>query len=122
MFIEACRDWHYCLGNRCHTGILLAEVGGGVCFLFCCCCESLQLPRRPSARRGHLVKHPLTQFNVRAADGEYINMGKYAGDSVLVVNVASECGYTDVNYRQLQVTDFFSSLCTTSSVHGRMCV
>mmetsp|Transcript_9758 Transcript_9758/g.24296 ORF Transcript_9758/g.24296 Transcript_9758/m.24296 type:complete len:538 (-) Transcript_9758:512-2125(-) len=37
-------------------------------------------------------------------DGEEISLARYAGKVTLVVNVASACGYTDVNYRGLQKT------------------
>ncbi|CAG2109866.1 unnamed protein product [Medioppia subpectinata] len=39
---------------------------------------------------------------VKDIDGNDVNMEKYKGHPVLVVNVASNCGLTDTNYRQLQ--------------------
>lgn len=35
-------------------------------------------------------------------DGETVSLSKYAGKVVIVVNVASACGYTDQNYAGLQ--------------------
>ena len=41
------------------------------------------------------------QFKVKGIDGEEINFADFAGKKVMVVNVASECGYTP-QYQQLQ--------------------
>jgi glutathione peroxidase len=41
------------------------------------------------------------QFRVEGLDGEEIDFAAFAGKKILVVNVASECGYTP-QYRQLQ--------------------
>ncbi|CAM9404388.1 unnamed protein product, partial [Discosporangium mesarthrocarpum] len=45
----------------------------------------------------------LYDFTVKDASGEDVSLAKYKDKPVvLVVNVASHCGYTDSNYRQLQ--------------------
>mmetsp|Transcript_33020 Transcript_33020/g.74139 ORF Transcript_33020/g.74139 Transcript_33020/m.74139 type:complete len:259 (-) Transcript_33020:63-839(-) len=41
-------------------------------------------------------------FKARSIDGEELSLSKYSGKVVIIVNVASNCGYTDVNYRELQ--------------------
>lgn len=41
------------------------------------------------------------QFSVEGIDGEIINFADYKGKKIIVVNVASECGYTP-QYQQLQ--------------------
>ncbi|CAG2178435.1 unnamed protein product [Oppiella nova] len=40
-------------------------------------------------------------FVVKDIDGNEVSLDKYQGHPVLVVNVASKCGLTDTNYRQL---------------------
>jgi len=42
------------------------------------------------------------QFSVKDVDGKEVSMEKYRGMVVLVVNVASQCGFTDSNYRQFK--------------------
>ncbi len=39
-------------------------------------------------------KSSIHQFKMRGAGGQEVDFGQYVGKSVLVVNVASECGYT----------------------------
>jgi glutathione peroxidase-family protein len=39
------------------------------------------------------------------ADGEEMRLSNFANHVLLIVNVASNCGYTDVNYKELQVPD-----------------
>jgi len=45
--------------------------------------------------------HSIHSFQVEALEGGIINFADYAGKNILVVNVASECGYTP-QYQQLQ--------------------
>src|SRR5262245_12057488 len=49
---------------------------------------------------GAKVSGPL-QFKVKTIDGKDVELAKYKGKVVLIVNVASECGYTP-QYKGLQ--------------------
>ncbi|CAI5445050.1 unnamed protein product [Caenorhabditis angaria] len=41
-------------------------------------------------------------FSVKNAAGEMVSMDKYRGLVVIIVNVASYCGFTNSNYRELK--------------------
>ena len=46
--------------------------------------------------------HTIYNYNVVNIDGDTISMKKFKGKNILLVNVASKCGYTD-QYQELQL-------------------
>lgn len=46
------------------------------------------------------------EFTVKDAKGRDVNLSTYKGKVIIVVNVASKCGFTNVNYTQL--TELYS--------------
>ena len=46
-------------------------------------------------------KQTIYEFNVKDIDGNVVSMDKYKGHPTLIVNVASKCGLTKSNYKQL---------------------
>jgi len=45
---------------------------------------------------------PIYEFTVKDTDGKDVSLSRYKGDVVMIVNVASQCGYTDKTYSGLQ--------------------
>jgi len=63
----------------------------------------MTLARAEEPKKSEEVKKKTVhEFTVRDIDGKDVSLSKYAGDVLLIVNVASECGYTDVHYRELE--------------------
>lgn len=51
-------------------------------------------------------ENSIHEFTVKDARGKDVNLSTYKGKVILVVNVASKCGFTNVNYTQL--TELYS--------------
>ncbi|KAL3647898.1 Phospholipid hydroperoxide glutathione peroxidase, mitochondrial [Castilleja foliolosa] len=48
-----------------------------------------------------VLQKSIHDFNVRDSKGNDVNLEIYKGKVLLVVNVASKCGFTNVNYTQM---------------------
>ena len=44
----------------------------------------------------------MDDFTVEMINGRSVRLSEFQAKALLIVNVASECGYTDSNYKQLQ--------------------
>ncbi|RWS07248.1 glutathione peroxidase-like isoform X2, partial [Dinothrombium tinctorium] len=47
------------------------------------------------------AKNCIYDFSAKDIDGNEVSLDKYRGNVVLIVNVASNCGFTKSNYKQL---------------------
>ncbi|XP_004495228.1 probable glutathione peroxidase 4 [Cicer arietinum] len=48
-----------------------------------------------------VIENSIHEFTVKDARGKDVNLSDYRGKVLLVVNVASKCGFADANYSQL---------------------
>lgn len=62
---------------------------------------ALSLAIAATSVAGEKKSPPALNFKVKNIDGKIIDLSRYQGKVVLIVNVASECGYTP-QYKQLQ--------------------
>ena len=61
----------------------------------------MQLKSKPLEGNTIMSTKNLYDFKMKSIDGEVIDFSKYKGKKVLIVNTASECGYTP-QYAELE--------------------
>ncbi|CAL9041036.1 unnamed protein product, partial [Musa banksii] len=64
----------------------------------------LRLAVSSSSRNGRRdIPGSLYDIAVKDMDGNDVNLGSYSGKVLLIVNVASKCGFTNSNYKEMNV-------------------
>ena len=77
------------------TVLILAALAGAVFFLIACF-DSSKVSTRPAQASGGSTGSPTSffQFTVNALDGRPVALEQFRGKKIVVLNVASKCGYT----------------------------
>ncbi|CAL9166376.1 unnamed protein product [Musa hybrid cultivar] len=60
-------------------------------------------PSRPLQEMAGDIPGSLYDIAVKDMDGNDVNLGSYSGKVLLIVNVASKCGFTNSNYKEMNV-------------------
>ncbi|MCB9849242.1 MAG: glutathione peroxidase [Phycisphaerales bacterium] len=68
----------------------------------CGFCVAARADESASAKSSAKEVKSVLDFEVKTIDGETVKLDKYRGDVCLIVNVASQCGLTDGNYKALE--------------------
>jgi len=61
-----------------------------------------QAPKKPQPAGKNAKENTVLDFTVKNIEGKDVKLAQYKGDVLLIINVASECGLTKVNYTQLE--------------------
>ncbi len=65
------------------------------------CFGTHAIKSKPLDQKANMATKTLYDFKMKSIDGELIDFSKYKGKKVLIVNTASECGYTP-QYKELE--------------------
>ncbi|XP_065023552.1 probable glutathione peroxidase 2 [Musa acuminata AAA Group] len=60
-------------------------------------------PSPPLQEMAGDIPGSLYDIAVKDMDGNDVNLGSYSGKVLLIVNVASKCGFTNSNYKEMNV-------------------
>ena len=63
-------------------------------FVAALCFALIAVPRLHAQAKGTQSMAPIHQIKMKGLDGKEVDFAKYKGKVVIIVNVASECGYT----------------------------
>jgi glutathione peroxidase len=74
-------------------GFLAVAIGSGYFFNTQCTNKVLTAPTNKNMAQD-TTKHPFPNFSLKALDGAPLETKDFAGKKIVILNVASECGYT----------------------------
>jgi glutathione peroxidase len=89
---------------------LLVTSAAMAAVLICTASSVAQEGKKPPGAAGQESKKPAAadsgksvyDFTAKNIDGKDVKLSSYSGDVLLIVNVASRCGYTEGHYKQLE--------------------
>lgn len=64
------------------------------CGLFAACFHANRTASRPASAMSETTHPVLPDFTVNSLDGQPVSLAQYRGKKIVILNVASECGYT----------------------------
>ncbi|KPJ14867.1 Juvenile hormone epoxide hydrolase [Papilio machaon] len=70
--------------------------------------------QKPAEDVNYKTATTIYEFTVKDINGKNVKLDKYKGNVLIIVNVASECGLTDTNYKQLN--ELYEKYSTTKNL------